>query len=62
MLTKGQRTKQRIFDVAITLIKERGYDSVSVADICERQMLQKGRSMFTTKQKKTLSAKATILI
>ena len=42
MLTKGQRTKQRIFDVAITLIKERGYDSVSVADICEKADVAKG--------------------
>lgn len=42
MLTKGQRTKQRIFDMAITLIKERGYDSVSVADICEKADVAKG--------------------
>lgn len=42
MLTKGERTKQHIFDTAMKLIKERGFDNVSVSDICEAAGVAKG--------------------
>ncbi|MEG2024514.1 MAG: TetR/AcrR family transcriptional regulator [Gordonibacter sp.] len=40
--TKGQKTKQKLFETAIQLINECGYDEVTVADICEAAQVAKG--------------------
>lgn len=42
VLTKGQRTKQHLFETSIALINERGYDNVTVTDICEAACVAKG--------------------
>jgi len=39
---KGMQTRQAIFDAAITLFAKRGYDKVTVDDICERVGVTKG--------------------
>jgi AcrR family transcriptional regulator len=42
MRQKGQRTKQKIFDTAMALIKERTFSEVTVSEICERAGVAKG--------------------
>jgi AcrR family transcriptional regulator len=42
MLEKGQRTKEQLFDTAVTLIKEKGFDNVTVEDICNKAGVAKG--------------------
>jgi AcrR family transcriptional regulator len=39
---KGMQTRQAIFDTAITLFAKKGYDKVTVDDICEKVGVTKG--------------------
>lgn len=39
---KAVLTKNKVFETAITLIKEKGYDSVTVSQICEKAGVAKG--------------------
>jgi len=36
------QSRQRIFDASITLIKEKGFDQVSIEEICEKAHVSKG--------------------
>ncbi len=41
-IEKGMQTRQAIFDTAISLFAKRGYDKVTVDDICEKVGVTKG--------------------
>jgi TetR/AcrR family transcriptional regulator, cholesterol catabolism regulator len=41
-IEKGQQTRQAIFDTAISLFAKRGYDKVTIDDICEKVGVTKG--------------------
>lgn len=41
-MRKGERTRQRLFDAAMHLIAEKGYDSVTVEEICQAAQVAKG--------------------
>jgi len=42
MITKGQRTKRKIFETAIKLLNEKGYNNVSVEEIANCANIAKG--------------------
>ncbi len=41
-MTKGERTKQRIIDAAFALFAEKGFDAVSMKDVCCASELSRG--------------------
>jgi AcrR family transcriptional regulator len=41
-IEKGMQTRQAIFDTAISLFAKRGYDKVTIDDICEKVGVTKG--------------------
>lgn len=40
--TKGMRSKQKIFEAAVRLIQERGYEKTTIADICAASEITTG--------------------
>lgn len=41
-MRKGERTRQRLFDAAMHLIAEKGYDNVTIDEICRAAQVAKG--------------------
>lgn len=57
VMTKGEKKKRKIFEIAINLFKEKGYDNISIEEIAANANIAKGTFYIYFPSKANLIAK-----